>query len=224
MQAARPDLEVRHEPACCSSCGAGLAGRPVTGVERRQVFDLPPVTVKVTEHQLIERECGCGYRTRGGAPAGAEAPVQYGPRIAAIIVYLVSSIPGSSCRSSGPRRRWPSCSAPRCRQGRSRRSKCACFSGGADQYSTQANASATFTFTGNLIQFVSEQSSDRGSFKVYIDGTLQATVSNYSTTTHNAVVVWQESLATSGQHTLEIVNVGTSGHSRVDVDAFIVAT
>jgi transposase len=88
MQAARPDREVPHEPACCGRCGAGLAGRPVTGVERRQVFDLPPVKVTVTEHQLIERECGCGHRTRGAAPEGAEAPAQYAPRIAAIIIYL----------------------------------------------------------------------------------------------------------------------------------------
>ena len=79
---------MRHEPGCCGRCGAGLAGRPVTGVERRQVFDLPPVTAEVTEHQLIERECGCGHRTRAAAPQGAEAPVQYGPRIAAVIVYL----------------------------------------------------------------------------------------------------------------------------------------
>ena len=43
---------------------------------------------EVTEHQLIERECGCGHRTRGTAPRGAEAPVQYGPRTAAVIVYL----------------------------------------------------------------------------------------------------------------------------------------
>ena len=88
MQVAGPDREIRHEPGCCGRCGAGLAGRPVTGVERRQVFDLPPVRVEVTEHQLIERECGCGHRTKGAAPPGAEAPVQYGPRIAAIIVYL----------------------------------------------------------------------------------------------------------------------------------------
>ncbi len=87
-QVAKPDREVRHEPGSCSGCGGGLAGRPVTGVERRQVFDLPPVTVKVTEHQLIERECGCGHRTRGAAPEGAQAPVQYGPRVAAVIVYL----------------------------------------------------------------------------------------------------------------------------------------
>ena len=87
-QVARPDREVRHEPARCGRCGAGLGGRPVTGVERRQVFDLPEVTVQVIEHQLIERECGCGHRSKGAPPEGAEAPVQYGPRIAAIIVYL----------------------------------------------------------------------------------------------------------------------------------------
>ncbi len=87
-QLAQPDREVRYEPGGCGQCGARLAGRPVTGVERRQVFDLQPVRAEVTEHQLIERECGCGHRTRGTAPASAQAPVQYGPRIAAIIVYL----------------------------------------------------------------------------------------------------------------------------------------
>jgi transposase len=87
-QVARPDREIRHEPGCCGRCGAGLAGRPVTAVECRQVFDLQPVRAEVTEHQLIERECGCGQRTKGAAPPGAEAPVQYGPRIAAVIVYL----------------------------------------------------------------------------------------------------------------------------------------
>jgi transposase len=88
VQVARPDREIRHEPGCCGRCGAGLAGRPVTGVERGQVFDLPPVRAEVIEHQLIERECGCGQRTKGAAPPGAEAPVQYGPRVAAVIVYL----------------------------------------------------------------------------------------------------------------------------------------
>jgi hypothetical protein len=52
-QVVRPDREVRHDPACCGKCGASLAGRPVTGVDRRKVFDLPPVKVKVAEHQLI---------------------------------------------------------------------------------------------------------------------------------------------------------------------------
>jgi len=88
VQVATPDRQVRHEPGCCGGCGRTLAGRPVTGVERRQVFDLPPVRAEVTEHQLIERECCCGHRTKAAAPAGADAPVQYGPRTAAIIIYL----------------------------------------------------------------------------------------------------------------------------------------
>jgi len=47
-------------------------------VERRQVFDLPPVKVMVTEHQLIERECVCGHRTKAAPPEGAEAPSSTG--------------------------------------------------------------------------------------------------------------------------------------------------
>jgi transposase len=87
-QVARPNREVPHEPGACGRCGRSLSGRPVTAVERRQSFDLPPMTIEVTEHQLIERECVCGCRTRAGAPHGVDAPVQYGPRITAIIVYL----------------------------------------------------------------------------------------------------------------------------------------
>jgi transposase len=63
-QVARPDRELRHEPGCFRRCGAGLTGRPVTGVERRQVSGLPEVTVTVTGDQLIERECGCGHRAK----------------------------------------------------------------------------------------------------------------------------------------------------------------
>lgn len=87
-QVAEPDEVVVHEPSACRRCGRGLAGRPVRRVERRQQFDIPPVTVKVTEHRLVERECACGQRTCADAPAGVDAPVQYGPRIAAIAVYL----------------------------------------------------------------------------------------------------------------------------------------
>jgi transposase len=87
-QVDRPDHEVPYEPGPCGDCGRSLSGRPVTAIERRQSFDLPPVKIEVTEHQLIERECECGHRTRASAPAGVDAPVQYGPRIAAVVVYL----------------------------------------------------------------------------------------------------------------------------------------
>jgi transposase len=83
-----PNERKRHEPGPCTGCGATLAGAPEVGVERRQVFDLPPITVRVTEHQLIARRCVCGVTTCGQAPEGVMAPVQYGPRITAIILYL----------------------------------------------------------------------------------------------------------------------------------------
>ncbi len=54
------------------------------GVIRRQVTQIPPVRAEVTEHEMIGRRCGCGTVTWGKAPAGVTAPVQYGPRAAAL--------------------------------------------------------------------------------------------------------------------------------------------
>ena len=57
-------------------------------MQRRQVFELPPIRARVIEHQLIQRRCGCGAVTAGLAPAGVTAPVQYGPRASAAMTYL----------------------------------------------------------------------------------------------------------------------------------------
>ena len=84
-----PDHVIRHEPPACRTCGTGLSGGRQTGLERRQVTEIPPVTAVVTEHQMIERECPCcGERTKAVAPDGVTAPVQYGPRAAALGTYL----------------------------------------------------------------------------------------------------------------------------------------
>jgi transposase len=83
-----PDETRRHEPGACVDCGARLAGTEQVGVERRQVFDLPPMRVQVIEHQLVKRRCGCGTVSCGAAPEGVDAPTQYGSRVTAIILYL----------------------------------------------------------------------------------------------------------------------------------------
>src|SRR4051794_4172527 len=83
-----PNERRRHEPGSCTGCGSSLAGAPEVGMERRQVFDLPPMTVRVVEHQLVARRCACGATSCGTAPEGVSAPVQYGPRITAIVLYL----------------------------------------------------------------------------------------------------------------------------------------
>jgi transposase len=86
---AKPDRTVPHRPSCCSGCGTGLAGAAEVGVERRQVTDLPPISPVVTEYQMFALECGsCGTVTKAAAPEGVSAPVQYGPMIRALIVYL----------------------------------------------------------------------------------------------------------------------------------------
>jgi transposase len=87
-QVATPDEVVRHEPVACQACASRLDGSALVGVERRQEFDLPPITLRVTEHQLVTRRCGCGTDTTATAPAGIEAPTQHGPRLRAVIVYL----------------------------------------------------------------------------------------------------------------------------------------
>ena len=67
---ADPDEVERHEPRRCGGCGHDLAGCPEAAVERRQVFDLPPMAVRVIEHQLVARRCGCGATTGATAPEG----------------------------------------------------------------------------------------------------------------------------------------------------------
>src|SRR4051812_4758787 len=88
-QVAVPDEVVVHEPGVCTGCGGTLPadGRPARGI-RRQVFDIPTITVRVIEHRLVARRCPCGTVTQAAGPAGVTAPVSYGPSAAAIAVYL----------------------------------------------------------------------------------------------------------------------------------------
>jgi transposase len=83
-----PDKTVKHRPAKCPCCGKGLKKAPVTAVERRQVIDVPPVKAVTTEHQLLTVQCGCGCEVKTQAPDGVNAPVQYGPRLMGIGIYL----------------------------------------------------------------------------------------------------------------------------------------
>src|SRR4051794_19420744 len=88
-QVERPDEVVIHEPGTCYGCGTRFnPSDRSTGMIRRQVFDIPKITVRVVEHRLVSRRCCCGAVTTAAGPAGVGAPVQYGPHAAAIAVYL----------------------------------------------------------------------------------------------------------------------------------------
>ncbi|MGH3951247.1 MAG: IS66 family transposase [Pseudonocardiaceae bacterium] len=84
-----PDEVITHPPVICGCCGEGLAGAPVVGEQVRQVFDLPPVRVRVVEHRVQRRRCRCGRVTAAEFPSEARAPTCYGPEVAALGTYLL---------------------------------------------------------------------------------------------------------------------------------------
>jgi transposase len=90
-QVADPDEVITHRPGRCRGCDEDLADAVGAGVGVRQVFDVPPLTrLRVVEHRLQACRCrSCGVVTTAAAPAEVSAPVQYGPGIAAVVVYLI---------------------------------------------------------------------------------------------------------------------------------------
>jgi transposase len=90
-QVTDPDVVVNHYPAACSMCGVGLDPETSVGHGARQVFDLPePQPLIVTEHRAHDCQCpACGAKTRAPFPDGVNAPVQYGARITAFVIYLL---------------------------------------------------------------------------------------------------------------------------------------
>lgn len=86
-----PDVVIDHYPPSCAACGAPLSEAMVTDFVARQVFDLPePQPLVVTEHRAHGCRCAaCGAQTRAAFPDWASAPVQYGKRIGAVVLYLL---------------------------------------------------------------------------------------------------------------------------------------
>jgi transposase len=88
-QVANPDAVVRHEVCACGHCGLSLDAGSATGIDKRQVFDIPARPLVVIEHQATIYRCTrCRGVTKAAFPKGVVSPTQYGERIKAAAIYL----------------------------------------------------------------------------------------------------------------------------------------
>jgi hypothetical protein len=94
-------------------------------------------------------------------------------------------------------------------------------SGGQVEYATAKGKTATLTFTGIQAEWVSTLGPTRGSATAKLDSGAVATVDTHASTPKTAQIV-KVLKGTSGSHKFVVTVLGTSGHPRVDIDAFIV--
>ena len=84
-----PDIIQTHRADVCEECGASLALVPASSVQKRQVHDIPPLQVVVTEHHAETVVCPhCGRIHEGSFPEEVPAYLQYGYNIRALMVYF----------------------------------------------------------------------------------------------------------------------------------------
>ena len=86
-------------PCLECACGEDLSRQPAVDFQRRQVFDLPSLTLECTEHRAEIKDCPCCHQPcTAPFPADLKAPVQYGKNFRALLAYLYDAQEGASLR------------------------------------------------------------------------------------------------------------------------------
>ena len=85
----QPDHIQHHPVSCCPHCAADLREVEPCRHEKRQVCDIPPEHIEVTEHQAEIKHCPkCGQQIKATFPLDVSQAVQYGARLQAQASYL----------------------------------------------------------------------------------------------------------------------------------------
>jgi len=93
------------------------------------------------------------------------------------------------------------------------------YSGGSARQSDISGASARYTFTGRGIAVVMSAAADLGSVKVYVNGSLKATVNTATFSPGDKVVIYQQRFTTVDTRTIRIVS-SSGTKPNVILDAF----
>ena len=80
-----PDVVITHRVHTCGKCNRNLENEPAQSVVKRQVFDLPPIELEVTEHQAEIKRCSCGEINKAEFPANVTTHVQYGESVTSLL-------------------------------------------------------------------------------------------------------------------------------------------
>lgn len=79
-----------HRVKSCSRCGTSLSEVAVESWDLRQVQDIAPIEITVTQHQAEVKCCPCCQTlNRGEFPQDANSLVQYGAHLKGLMVYLL---------------------------------------------------------------------------------------------------------------------------------------
>lgn len=86
----QPNVTVKHAIKKRCRCGKSLNRVKAHAFEKRQVFDIPVVTIQVTEHQGEVKRCPCcGTINTAVFPDGITKATQYGKDVKSLATYLM---------------------------------------------------------------------------------------------------------------------------------------
>ena len=94
--------------------------------------------------------------------------------------------------------------------------------GGRAVYATRPGAIVRYSFTGGGIALVGATGPTRGAAEIRLDGVLVGRVNAYSRSSGSRWLLQALTVDPAIPHTIEVRVLGTAGHPRFDVDAFLV--
>ena len=142
--------------------------------------------------------------------------------VAKVMRYYNAGVSNGGSSKPAPIKRYSDASATIHYAGRWASAGYGGYVGGTVRYSKQAHATATFTFSGDRIQWYGPIGPTRGQARVSIDGVVVKVVNLHASSFHARSLVFAKAWTSVGNHTLKIEVIGTKGHPLVAIDELIV--